>query len=84
VPLIYGQWAFHLIRSEYKLALSLAEQFEKIGEMRNDVAVQLQGRRAQGVTRCYLREFVAARTFLRAVPWRWRASTSRHRRRTVL
>jgi hypothetical protein len=30
VPLIYGQWAFHLIRSEYKLALSLAKQFEKI------------------------------------------------------
>ena len=64
VPLIYGQWAFHLIRSEYKLALSLANQFEKIGEMRNDVAVQLQGCRAQGVTHCYLGEFVAARTFL--------------------
>jgi class 3 adenylate cyclase/tetratricopeptide (TPR) repeat protein len=64
VPLIYGQWAFHLLRSEYKLALSLAEQFEKIGETRNDVVVQLQGRRAQGVTRYYLGEFVAARTFL--------------------
>jgi predicted ATPase len=64
VPLIYGQWAFHLLRSELKLALSLAEQVEKVGETRNDVAVQLQGRRAKGVTRCYLGEFVAARTFL--------------------
>jgi class 3 adenylate cyclase/tetratricopeptide (TPR) repeat protein len=64
VPLIYGQWAFHLIRSEHKLALSLAEQFEKIGEARNDVVAQLQGRRAQGVTRCYLGEFLAARAFL--------------------
>lgn len=64
VPLIYGQWAFHLLRSEHKRGLSLAEQFEKIGETRNDVAVQLQGRRAQGVTRCYLGEFVVARTLL--------------------
>ena len=64
VPLIYGQWAFHFLRSEHKLALSLAEQLERIGETRNDVAVQLQGRRAQGVTRCYLGEFVVARTFL--------------------
>ena len=54
VPLIYGQWAFHLIRGEHKLALSLAEQLEKIGKTRNDVAVQWQGRRAQGVTGSYL------------------------------
>jgi predicted ATPase len=64
VPPIYGQWAIHFVRAEHKLALSLAEQLEKIGETRNDVAVQLQGRRAQGVTRCYLGEFVVARTFL--------------------
>jgi class 3 adenylate cyclase/tetratricopeptide (TPR) repeat protein len=64
VPLIYGQWAFHLIRSEHKLALSVAEQLEEIGKARNDVVAQLQGRRAQGVSRCYLGEFVAARTFL--------------------
>jgi predicted ATPase len=64
VPLVYGQWAIHFIRAEHKLALSLAEQLEKIGETRNDVAVQLQGRRAQGVTRCYLGEFVVARTLL--------------------
>jgi predicted ATPase len=64
VPLIYGQWAIHFIRAEHKLALSLAEQLEKIGKTRNDVAVQLQGRRAQGISRCYLGEFVAARTLL--------------------
>jgi hypothetical protein len=64
VPLMYGQWAFHFIRSEHKLGLSRAEQLEKIGETRNDVAVQLQGRRAQAVTRSYLGEFVAARTLM--------------------
>jgi predicted ATPase/class 3 adenylate cyclase len=64
VSQIYGQWAFYFVRSEHKLALSLAQQFEKIGEARNDVVAQLLGRRANGMTRCYLGEFVAARTLL--------------------
>ena len=64
VPQIYGQWAFYFVRSEHQLALSLAEQFEKIGEARNDVIAQLLGRRASGMTRCYLGQFVAARALL--------------------
>jgi predicted ATPase len=64
VPSILGQWAFHLGRSEHKLALSLAEQIEKIGEARNDVRAKLRGRCANGLTRCYLGEFVAARAVL--------------------
>jgi tetratricopeptide (TPR) repeat protein len=64
VPLIYGQFAFHMIRSEHKRALLLAEQIERIGETRSDVVAQLQGRRAQGATRYYLGEFVAARGLL--------------------
>ncbi len=64
VPLILGQCVFHLIRAEHKLALSLAEQAEKIGEARKDVAAQLKGRRANGWTRCHLGEFVAARALL--------------------
>ena len=42
VRLSLGQWAFHLHRSEHKLALSLAEQVEKFGEARNDATVQLR------------------------------------------
>jgi class 3 adenylate cyclase/tetratricopeptide (TPR) repeat protein len=64
VPMIYQQWAFHLIRSEHKLALSLVEQLEKVGKARNDLVAQLQGCRAHGVSRCYLGEFLAARAFL--------------------
>jgi predicted ATPase len=64
VRLLYGQWVFHLIRAEHKLALSLAERIEKIGEARNDVATQLRGRRAHGVTCCFLGEFVVARALL--------------------
>jgi tetratricopeptide (TPR) repeat protein len=53
-----------LNRAEYKLALSLAEQIEEIGSTRNDVAAQLLGRRANGLTRLFLGEFVAARANL--------------------
>ena len=58
------QWAFHWIRSENKLALSLAEQIEKIGEARNDVRTQMQGFCANGMTRFHLGELVAARALL--------------------
>jgi class 3 adenylate cyclase/tetratricopeptide (TPR) repeat protein len=64
LPLISGQWAFHFVRAEYKLALSLAEQLERVGESRSNVTAQLKGRRIQGLTRCYLGEFVAARALL--------------------
>ena len=59
-----GQWAFHLHRSEHRLALSLAEEIEKIGVARNDITAQLRGRRATGLSRCFLGEFVAARALL--------------------
>ena len=61
VPLLHGQWAYHLIRSELRLALSHAEQVKQIGQARNDVAVQLLGHFLNGMNRFYLGEFVAAR-----------------------
>jgi tetratricopeptide (TPR) repeat protein len=64
VPLLYGQWAYHQTRAEYKLALSIAQQLERIGEMRNDVRAQLWGRLAAGMIRFLLGEFVAARALL--------------------
>jgi predicted ATPase len=64
VPLIMGQYEFQVFLSEHKLALSLAEQLKKIGEVRNDVGVQLRGRYATGVTRFFLGEFIAARALL--------------------
>jgi class 3 adenylate cyclase/tetratricopeptide (TPR) repeat protein len=61
VPPIMGQWAFHLVRAEHKLALSVAEQLEEIGKGRNDVAVELQGRAAHGQTAFFLGDFEDAR-----------------------
>jgi hypothetical protein len=63
-PLIVSQWAFHNVRSEHKLALSLGEQLEQIGEARNDNAAQLLGRLMQGITRFYTGKFFTARALL--------------------
>jgi predicted ATPase len=60
----FGQWMFHRNRGEYKLALALAEQVEKIGQARNDLGLQWMGRYASGHTRLYLGDFVAARALL--------------------
>jgi class 3 adenylate cyclase/tetratricopeptide (TPR) repeat protein len=64
IPLIFGQWAFRCGRSEHRRALALGEQLESIGVARNDAAVKLLGRYAQGVVRVYLGEFVAAHAIL--------------------
>jgi predicted ATPase len=61
VPLLYGQWGYHLVRSELKLALSYAEEVKEIGESRNDINVQLLGHFQNGMVRFYLGEFDNAR-----------------------
>jgi predicted ATPase len=64
VSLLYGQWMFHLGRSELKLALSHASQIEQIGEIQNDIAVQMRGHQLHGTTCFFLGEFVVARALL--------------------
>jgi len=61
VPLLYGQWVFHLIRAEHRLERPLAQQMEKIGEARNDVAASLLSRLLQGITLFTLGHFTTAR-----------------------
>jgi class 3 adenylate cyclase/tetratricopeptide (TPR) repeat protein len=62
--LFYGQWVFHRVRSEHRLALALAEQMEKIGDARNNVTLQMLGRRTTGTTHLFLGNFAAGRTVL--------------------
>jgi class 3 adenylate cyclase/tetratricopeptide (TPR) repeat protein len=64
VPLLLSQFAFHLVRSEHQLALSIAEDIEEIGERRNDIVTQSLGLSAKGWACWYLGEFVAARALL--------------------
>jgi predicted ATPase len=61
VPLLYYQWSFHTVRAEDKLAQSLAEHMEKLGEAQNDEATLLLGRSVHGYSCFYLGEFLAAR-----------------------
>jgi hypothetical protein len=51
VPRIFGQWSFHVARSEHKLALSLVEQLEKIGEG-NLTTIDLRQRNKARSTYC--------------------------------
>ena len=65
VGLVYGEWIFRLVRAELTLALSHAQNLAQIGEARNDRATQLLGRHwAQGTTRYFLGDFLAARSLL--------------------
>jgi hypothetical protein len=61
VALLYGQWAYHCIRSELRHALSHAERLEQVGEARDNITGLLLGNFAHGATRLWLGEFVAAR-----------------------
>jgi predicted ATPase len=64
VPVLHSQWAFHLVRGEHKLALSLAERAEKVGAAQNDEAALLLGYLSHGNSRLFLGDFVAARALL--------------------
>jgi hypothetical protein len=61
LPLLYGQWAYHLVRAEHRLALPFAERMEQVGAARNDTAALLSGRFYHGIVRFFLGEFSAAR-----------------------
>jgi class 3 adenylate cyclase/tetratricopeptide (TPR) repeat protein len=61
VPLLYGQWAYHLVRSEHRLAMSFAERMEQIGEERNNAPALLLGRFYHGIVHVFLGESAAAR-----------------------
>jgi class 3 adenylate cyclase/predicted ATPase len=63
-PLLYFQWGFHMVRAEHELAVSLAEQMEKLGQTRKDQTTLLLGHYIHGAS-CYFRgEFVTARALL--------------------
>ena len=63
-PLLLGRFVFHLLRGELKLALSLAQQMEEIGQTRGEAALVYWGRTQHGWLRFFAGEFVAARTIL--------------------
>jgi tetratricopeptide (TPR) repeat protein len=62
VPLLYGQWAYHSVRSEHRLALPSAERIEQIGKTRSNAVALLHGRLYRGIVHSLLGELDIART----------------------
>jgi tetratricopeptide (TPR) repeat protein len=60
VPLFYGQFAYHLVRSEHRLALSFAEWLQQIGDARGGAVAMLLGRFWAAIVHYFLGEFPAA------------------------
>jgi tetratricopeptide (TPR) repeat protein len=61
VPLLYGQWMFHTARAEHDVALSAAEQVDKVGATRGDATLVSLAHSSRGWTLCNLGDFVGAR-----------------------
>ena len=49
VTLLVGQYWYHCVRSDHRLALPVGEQLEQIGRARNDAAAELLGRSNRGL-----------------------------------
>jgi predicted ATPase len=64
LALLSGQFTLHLIRSEQKQALSLAQQVEEIGKARNDAVMLLSGRINHGIACLFSGEFDTSRVVL--------------------
>jgi predicted ATPase/class 3 adenylate cyclase len=61
VALLYGLSTYHVVRSEYGLALPLVERMQQIGNERSDAATILQARWALAMINYHRGEFVTAR-----------------------
>jgi predicted ATPase len=59
-PLLGRQWLYHLVRSEHRLALPIAELIERRGAEQNNSAVLLVGRSLHAQTSFFLGDFMAS------------------------
>ena len=64
IPLLFGQFIFHNVRAEHRLALTVTDHIQRLGEAQSDVAVELLGRHLTGILRLFLGEFTTARDLL--------------------
>jgi TOMM system kinase/cyclase fusion protein len=64
VMVLFGLWAFYVVRGNLKTARELGEQIVRLVESSEDSGVRLEAHIALGVTLYFLGEFVAARGHL--------------------
>jgi predicted ATPase/class 3 adenylate cyclase len=62
LPILYGQWAYHIVGGDHRAARQGAGQFLELAMRETDAAVELVGRRILGVSLFHLGELHAAQT----------------------
>src|SRR5262249_38065797 len=62
-PVLYGLFAFHLVRAEYQTARELGEQFFSLARKRQEPALLLQAHSQLGNTLFWLGDFTSAREY---------------------
>jgi predicted ATPase len=63
-PALYGLWVFHYIRSEFRTAHALGEDFLRLAQQHDDPTTRLVAHRLVGTTWFFLGEFCEARNHL--------------------
>ena len=66
VPVLFGLWAFHVVRGNLGIARDLAEQIQRLLQGSDDTGILLEARLASGVTLYFLGELASARAELEA------------------
>jgi class 3 adenylate cyclase/predicted ATPase len=66
-PVLYGQYVFHVVRSEMKEALGIAQELLCIAERHRDPVLRLMGHRTIGNAQVSMGEFAPARGHLEQV-----------------
>jgi predicted ATPase len=64
VPVLYGQYVYHLLRGPLRLAREIAAELLQRGEERADAAITAMGHRLSGYACCHLGELSAAHAHL--------------------
>jgi class 3 adenylate cyclase/predicted ATPase len=64
LPIVFGQWIYHLTRGDMDQAEQLAAEVRRMGDTRKDIVAQIAGCRASGTTYTYIGDFTAARDYL--------------------
>jgi predicted ATPase len=63
-PALYGLWVFHYIRSEFRIAHALGEDFLQLAQQHDDPTTRLVAHRLVGTTWFFLGDFREARNHL--------------------
>jgi len=64
LPIVFGQWIYHLNHDDMERAQELAADIRQLGEIQDDIVARVAGCRASGTTCMYIGDFARAREYL--------------------